>query len=89
MNDPNAEPKDDQPMPEDDKGWRSPMKDESEGHGWRSPGTGDEDEKDQPPDPEKGRGFPAAEDSEGHGRGFPATEDQLKPMEPEKGGRIP
>lgn len=51
---------DDQPMPEDDKGWKSPIADESEGHGWRSPGTGDEDEKDRAPDPDKGGRIPAA-----------------------------
>lgn len=54
MNDPDAERKDDQPMPEDDKGWRSPMKEESEGHGWRSPGeTTDESDKGKEMEPEK------------------------------------
>lgn len=54
MNDPDAERKEDQPVPEDDKGWRSPMKDESEGHGWRSPTTEEETEKGKEMAPEKG-----------------------------------
>lgn len=60
MNDPNAERNDDQPMPEDDKGWKPPMKDESEGHGWHSPGetTEDESDKGKEMEPEKGTSAP-------------------------------